>query len=71
MIIEVHAYCRDTVSLYARGEKYEDNIFIQENSYMPSCSLGSGKYVTFNVDNETGQILDWKPIDITYLVEDN
>ena len=32
------------------------------DGYVPDCGLGGGDYIEFVVDNETGQILNWKPI---------
>lgn len=38
-----------------------DNNLVYDG-YVPECSIGSGDYIEMEIDNATGQILNWKPI---------
>lgn len=70
MIIHVEGFVRDSFSL---GVTYDSGLYedIQEQGYVPHCTLGGGDYISFEVDNTTGQIIGWQPIDVEYLIQDN
>jgi len=38
------------------------NLLDEHDGYVPPSAIGEGDYIDFTIDNETGRILDWKPI---------
>jgi hypothetical protein len=69
--VSLSAKSSDGNSLHIYNYETGETLYEQEDGYMPDCSLGGGDYIDFVVDNETGQILNWKPIDYQYLIEDS
>lgn len=63
--IQVNTHSRDCHSFTFITE---DNEFVDHDGYNPGV-LGAGDDLWFKVDNETGQILNWKPISISDLSE--
>jgi hypothetical protein len=53
-IITICAKCSDLFSM-------SSDTGLEYNGYVPYSSVGKGDYVEMIVDNETGQILNWKP----------
>jgi hypothetical protein len=35
---------------------------LEHYGYVPHSSLGGGDYIELDIDNDTGQILNWKPL---------
>ena len=59
--LTVHAKCSDC--FMGRLQDDKDQIVHVYDGYVPSdLQIGSGDYITFDVDLKTGQILNWKPI---------
>ena len=64
MLLEVFGKVRDQFVINVLGEEgfgYE--------GYVPVSSLGDGDYIDFIIDNETGTIVGWKPLDLNNLKE--
>lgn len=65
----VHAKCSDMFM----GSLVDDkgNLLHQYDGYVPrELGVGSGDYISFDVDAQTGQILNWKPIKEIEIEED-
>ena len=54
MILSITAKCSD-LCFITLGD-------CEHDGYVPQSSLGGGDYVELAIDNETGQILNWKPL---------
>jgi hypothetical protein len=58
--ISVSAKCSDC--FFLRG-KTQDGEHIEYDGYVPhGLNIGSGDYIEFTLDLETGKILNWKPV---------
>lgn len=53
-VVTVSAKCSDMFAMSMGDLDYD--------GYVPQGSLGGGDYIEMQIDNETGQILDWKPL---------
>lgn len=58
-VVNVSGKVSDTFSMSACCD---DGTHFDMNGYVPDSSLGGGDYVSFKVDNETGQIMNWSPL---------
>ena len=68
--IKITAHVRDCFSATttdSEGEEYDYQGYVP--SWMPGESYGDD--FTLLVDNETGRILNWKPVDIDDVKEEN
>ncbi len=61
MIIRISGKCDDKFSLRADD--------IEHEGYVPNIGIGGGDYINIEIDAETGQILNWKPITKERLIE--
>lgn len=58
--ITVSAKCSDCFFLSGKTENGEH---IEYDGYVPGgLNIGSGDYIQFTLDLETGKILNWKPV---------
>lgn len=56
MIISISAKCSDMFNMNGRNINYD--------GYVPKgLGIGGGDYISFNLNTETGQILNWQAID--------
>ncbi len=53
--ITINAKCSDLFSM-------SSDTGLEHNGYVPASSLGNGDYIEMTIDNETGQIIGWKPL---------
>ena len=72
---------KGTIKLYLKHDDRVDFVFVNENSqtitkdhdgYMPKVNnLLGGDYTRFVIDNETGKILNWKPVTLADLASED
>ena len=61
MIISISAKCSDMFNMNGRNVNYD--------GYVPEgLGIGGGDYISFTLNTETGQIVNWKAIDDEALV---
>lgn len=68
LIISIQAHCSDSFTLIGT---LDGNQIHEYSGYVPGdigC-LGSGDDVCMDIDAETGQILNWKPVTLDQLTE--
>ena len=71
MKIFINAKCSDCC--HVRVEDKNDNSLYDDNGYVPDfLSIGKwGDYIQLTIDNETGKILNWKPIKVSDFKKDD
>ncbi len=58
-ILKINAKCDDRCLLRLT----ENNVTIMNNGYVPyNIGIGGGDYLKFEIDADTGQILNWQAI---------
>lgn len=58
--ISVSAKCSDCC--YVEYHNDENERSFSKDGYVPDLGFGSGDYIDFVVDADTGQILNWVPV---------
>ena len=69
ILLSIQAKTRDmfTMVAYDNSNIFSEEVLLDYDGYVPESSLGSGDYLDFVIDNDTGRILNWKPIDLEKL----
>lgn len=76
IVISINAHCRDCFSLVAYDDPDPDAEWSEVDTlriyegYVPESSLGGGDDVILRIDNATGRIIGWVPIDLEVLGEE-
>jgi len=59
-ILSITAKCSDLCNTFYTDAKKNEHT---SDSYVPeNIGIGGGDYIELEIDMETGQILDWKPV---------
>ena len=65
-VIELTAWCRDSFNLAAYDTTSEE-LILEYEGYVPTGPLGGGDAVSLQIDNATGRIIGWEPLDLEAL----
>lgn len=66
LTVNIQAKCNDMCSV---GLRTESGQVFCSHGYVPEMGIGGGDYIDLEINVQTGQILNWKPLD-TDSIED-
>lgn len=71
IVIQIDAWCRDSFSLvaYDNTDIASEETIVEYDGYVPKGPLGGGDAIHLNIDNATGRIIGWVPLDLKNLNE--
>ena len=72
IVIQIDARCRDSFSLvaYDNTDITSEETIVEYQGYVPEGILGGGDAIRLRIDNATGRIIGWTPLDLEALNEE-
>jgi hypothetical protein len=69
IVIQIDAWCRDSFSLvaYDNTDIVSEETIVEYQGYVPKGILGGGDTIRLSIDNATGRIIGWEPLDLEAL----
>jgi hypothetical protein len=63
IVMKIFISCKHSDMLDMQIEDEDGNLILEHQGYGPNIgSLSGGDYLSLVIDNDTGKIIDWKPI---------
>lgn len=71
IVLQISACCYDDFNLaaYDNTDITSEEILVDYTGKVPRSTLGGYYNLNFSIDNATGRILNWKPLDLDSLHE--